>query len=60
MASTRAEGQRLQQNSVGDLSAEEAWQALRASQGDMMDAVKSCVAQRRQLVGVPVVVCQFF
>ena len=52
VSSTRSEGQRLDQNDVGDLSAEEARKALRESAGDMVAAVKSCVAKRKQLVSV--------
>ena len=54
ISSTRSEGQRLDQNDIGDLSADEARKALRESAGDMVSAVRSCVAKRKQLVGVSI------
>ena len=52
VSSTRSEGQRLDQNDIGELSEEEARKALRESLGDMVAAVKSCVAKRKQLVSI--------
>ncbi|KAL8619465.1 hypothetical protein ACOMHN_011816 [Nucella lapillus] len=49
-ASSKAQGQQSQHNDVGEMSANEAKVALCRAKGNMMAAVKECVARRRELV----------
>lgn len=49
VASAHADGQKSEHNDVGDLSKEEARKSLGENKGDMVAAVKSCVARRKQL-----------
>jgi hypothetical protein len=55
IASSRAEGQKSEQNDIGDISPEEARQALQENKGDMGAAVRACVTKRKELVSLVVV-----
>lgn len=50
ISTVKTEGQRSQHNDVGELSREEAQEALRECGGELVPAVKKCTAKRRAMV----------